>query len=209
LNNLHAKGQLYVISAPSGAGKTSLISALLQEVDSLVMSISYTTRAARGLETNGVDYFFISHAEFKQMQAQDLFLEQALVFGNHYGTSKLWVEKTLAKGKDIILELDWQGHRSIKALYPNAKGIFILPPSKETLAQRLTGRNQDAPEVIAHRMHQASDEIAHYNEYDYVIVNHDLNTAVDEASSIIKANRLSLARQQIEQAELINSLLPS
>lgn len=210
MNNIvHSPGQLYVISAPSGAGKTSLISALLKQVDNLVMSISFTTRAPRSLETHGVDYFFVSESDFKQMQVQELFLEQAQVFNYHYGTSKLWVEKTLAKGKDIVLELDWQGHRSIKTLYPNAIGIFILPPSKETLEDRLTGRGQDAPEVIAHRMQQASDEISHYDEYDYVIVNHDLNTALIEAISIVKAARLKLARQQIEQAELINSLLPN
>jgi guanylate kinase len=200
---------LYVISAPSGAGKTSLISALLQSVDNLVMSISYTTRAPRALETHGVDYFFVNDTEFKQMQVQQLFLEQAQVFNYHYGTSKEWVEKTLVKGKDIVLELDWQGHRSIKALYPKAIGIFILPPSKETLVHRLNGRGQDTPEVIKHRMQLASDEISHYNEYDYIIVNHDLNRATEEVASIIQGARLSLARQQIEQAELITSLLPS
>ncbi len=208
-NAQHSPGQLYVISAPSGAGKTSLISSLLHTVDNLVMSISYTTRAPRALETHGIDYFFVSDIEFKEMQAEQLFLEQAQVFKYHYGTSKEWVEKTLAKGKDIVLELDWQGHRSIKALYPDAMGIFILPPSKETLAHRLNGRGQDDPEVILHRMQQASDEISHYNEYDYIIVNHDLKIATEEVASIIQAARLSLSRQQIEQAELITSLLPS
>jgi guanylate kinase len=209
LSKLLSPGQLYVISAPSGAGKTSLIAALLQKMNNLIMSISYTTRAPRALETHGVDYFFINDAEFKQMQIQQLFLEDALVFGYHYGTSKIWVEQTLAQGKDIILELDWQGHRAIKAIYPEATGIFILPPSKTTLEQRLTGRGQDAPEVIAHRMQQAGQEISHYNEYEYLVVNHDFTTATQEVSSIIQAARLRLQRQQIEQGELISSLLPN
>lgn len=198
-----------MISAPSGAGKTSLISALLRETENLVMSISYTTRAPRALETHGVDYFFINDTEFETMNNTALFLESASVFGFRYGTSKTWVEDTLTKGKDIVLELDWQGHRAIKAIYPDATGIFILPPSKETLEQRLTGRGQDAPHVINHRMEQASQEISHYNEYEYVIVNRDLSIATQEASSIIQAARLRLKRQQIEQAELINSLLPN
>jgi guanylate kinase len=209
LNNPHSRGQLFVISAPSGAGKTSLISALLKEMNDLVMSISYTTRAPRPLETHGVDYFFIDDPEFKRMLSEQLFLEHAQVFTYRYGTSKAWVEKTLAQGQDIILELDWQGHRAIKSLYPDATGIFILPPSEKTLEERLMGRGQDAPEVIAHRMQQAHQEISHYNEYEYVIINHDLKVATIEASSIIQAERLRLARQQIEQAELINSLLPN
>lgn len=202
-------GQLYIISAPSGAGKTSLISALLQQTDNLIMSISYTTRAPRLLETHGIDYFFISDAEFKQMQAAQLFLEHALVFNYRYGTAKTWVEQTLATGKDIILELDWQGHRAIKTIYPEATGIFILPPSQKTLEQRLTGRGQDAIEVIQHRMLQAEQEISHYNEYEYIVVNHDLTIATQEVGSIIQAARLRLQRQRIEQAELINSLLPN
>ncbi len=207
MNN--APGQLYVISAPSGAGKTSLISALLLLMDNLIMSISYTTRAPRALETHGVDYFFIKDSEFKRMQAEQLFLEQALVFNHHYGTSKPWVEQTLIQGKDIILELDWQGHRAIKAIYPDAIGVFILPPSKESLEARLTVRGQDAPEVIKHRMQQAEQEISHYNEYEYLITNHDLGLATQHVGSIIQAARLRLKRQQIEQAELINSLLPN
>jgi guanylate kinase len=208
LNKPLSPGQLYIISAPSGAGKTSLISALLQQTDNLIMSISYTTRAPRPLETHGVDYFFIDDAQFKQMQADQLFLEHAQVFGYRYGTSKTWVEQTLKQGKDIILELDWQGHRAIKALYPESRGIFILPPSKETLEQRLTGRGQDSMDVIQHRMQQAEQEISHYNEYEYIIVNRDLAVATQEANSIIQAARLRLKRQQIEQAELIKSLLP-
>jgi len=202
-------GQLYIISAPSGAGKSSLITALRQRLDNLVMSISYTTRASRALESHGVDYFFIEEPEFHAMQAQQQFLEHAKVFGYYYGTSKVWVEHTLAQGKDIILELDWQGHRSLKAIYKDAIGIFILPPTRETLLQRLTGRNQDSEAVIAHRMEQAREEISHYNEYDYLIVNHDFATAVQDLSAIIEASRLALKRQIVDQSELINSLLPS
>jgi guanylate kinase len=208
LSKSQAAGQLYIISAPSGAGKTSLIAALLQRVDNLVMSISYTTRAPRSLEKPDVDYFFVDEEKFIAMRDAQLFLEHAQVFGHHYGTAKSWVEETLAQGKDIILELDWQGHRAIKAIYPEAKGIFILPPSKQTLLERLTGRGQDAPEVIAHRMQQASEEISHYNEYEYIVVNQDLALATHDVIAIIQAARLRLARQRIDQSELINSLLP-
>lgn len=203
-----APGQLYIISAPSGAGKTSLISAVLQQVDNLVMSISYTTRARRSLETDGVDYFFIDDAQFQDMQAQQLFLEHASVFGYRYGTSKAWVAKTLADGKDIVLELDWQGHRAIKAIYPAAIGIFILPPSRPTLLQRLAGRGQDSEAVIHHRMQQASTEISHYHEYEYLIVNHDFAMATQELIAIIQAARLRIDKQRITQGELINSMLP-
>ncbi|HLF66028.1 MAG TPA: guanylate kinase [Gammaproteobacteria bacterium] len=202
-------GQLYIISAPSGAGKSSLITALLQRIDNLVMSISYTTRAARALEKHGVDYFFIDETEFNALQNKQLFLEHAKVFGHQYGTSKVWVEETIKSGKDIILELDWQGHRSMKAIYPQAIGVFILPPSRETLLQRLTGRGQDSEAVIAHRMQQASQEISHYHEYEYLIVNHDFATAVQELSAVVQAARLRLTMQELEQSELINSLLPN
>ncbi len=207
MNNI-PKGQLFIISAPSGAGKTSLISVLLQQLDNIVMSVSYTTRKPRALEREGIDYFFISSEQFLDMQSQQLFLESATVFGHHYGTAKQWVENTLAEGKDIVLELDWQGHRSIKTIHHDAIGIFILPPSREELLQRLTDRGQDSLEVIAHRMQQASQEISHFREYDYLIVNHDFAEATQELVTIIQAARLLSERQTAAQSELINSLLP-
>ncbi|MBU6952653.1 MULTISPECIES: guanylate kinase [unclassified Hahella] len=198
-----ARGQLYIISAPSGAGKTSLVSALLKEDKLAQVSISHTTRQVRPGEQDGVNYFFISREEFlAQAQAGD-FLEHAEVFGNFYGTSQVWVESTLAKGVDVILEIDWQGAQQVRKLRPEAKSIFILPPSLEALQQRLESRGQDSAEVIQRRLQEAANEISHYPEYDYLVFNDDFDHALADLKSVFRAERLRLSVQQVRfEAEL-------
>ncbi|WP_431687071.1 guanylate kinase [Hahella sp. NBU794] len=198
-----ARGQLYIISAPSGAGKTSLVSALLKEDKLAQVSISHTTRQVRPGEQDGVNYFFISREEFlAQAQAGD-FLEHAEVFGNFYGTSQAWVESTLAKGVDVILEIDWQGAQQVRKLRPEAKSIFILPPSLEALQQRLESRGQDSAEVIQRRLQEAANEISHYPEYDYLVFNDDFDHALADLKSVFRAERLRLSVQQVRfEAEL-------
>src|SRR5579872_4599208 len=171
-------GTLYIISAPSGGGKTSLVHALLQSVPSLEVSISHTTRSARPGEKDGVDYYFVSDAEFADLVKQKVFLEHADVFGNAYGTSRQWVANKLKAGIDIILEIDWQGAQQIRKMMPDAIGIFVLPPSWQILEARLHERAQDDEAVIARRMTQARDEIAHCYEYDYLVVNDNFSKAL-------------------------------
>ncbi|WP_338884070.1 guanylate kinase [Xenorhabdus sp. TH1] len=203
------QGTLYIVSAPSGAGKSSLIQALLktQPLYDTQVSVSHTTRQARPGENHGEHYFFVTVDEFQNMINHDEFLEYACVFGNYYGTSRKVIEDTLASGVDVFLDIDWQGAQQIRQKMPIARSIFILPPSKEELLRRLRGRGQDSEEIIAKRMAQAVAEMEHYNEYDYVIINDDFNTALADLQSIIRTERLRLDRQTQRHDALISKLL--
>lgn len=200
-------GTLYIISAPSGGGKTSLVNALLESVANLEVSVSHTTRPPRPGEKNSIDYHFVTEKAFENLIAKKKFLEHAKVFGNYYGTSRVWVEKKLKAGIDIILEIDWQGARQIRSMMPDAIGIFILPPSWQILEKRLRQRAQDEKSVIAKRMAQAHDEVAHYHEYDYLVVNDNFAKALADLSAVIRVRRLRLLLQKKEQASLLKKLL--
>ncbi len=202
-----AKGTLYVVSAPSGAGKTSLLKSVLARMPELKLSISHTTRQQRPGETDGQDYHFVSVEAFKQMLDQESFLEHAEVFGNYYGTSQVWLESQLELGHDVVLEIDWQGARQVRKLMPECRSIFILPPSQEELHNRLTGRGQDSEEVIQSRMAAANREITHYDEYDYLVINDDFELACTELSAIFTARRLRRESQQVRQKALLDELL--
>ncbi|ARU65449.1 guanylate kinase [Histophilus somni] len=204
------RGNLYIISAPSGAGKSSLISALLErdKNDSMTVSISHTTRSPRPGEIDGVHYHFVSHEKFEQLILENSFLEYAKVFGgNYYGTSLLNIEKNLAAGIDVFLDIDWQGARQIREKRPDVKSIFILPPSISALEKRLIGRGQDSQDIIAKRMEKAADEISHYDEYDYVIINADFDQALVDLEHILRAERLTVNYQKMQNAALIHQLL--
>lgn len=202
-----APGNLYIVSAPSGAGKTSLVAALLHSLPGVQVSISHTTRPPRPGEQDGVNYHFVDHSAFTLMLEEGAFLESAEVFGNRYGTSQRWVEETLRRGLDVILEIDWQGARQIRQLMPNAISIFILPPSRATLAQRLTQRGQDPAAVIAERMNQAITEMSHYGDADYLIVNDVFDQALDELRAVLLAGRLCSASQRQRHQRLLTELL--
>jgi guanylate kinase len=202
-------GCLFIVSAPSGAGKTSLVSALLAADPLLKKSISYTTRAPRPGEQNGRHYHFVTQAAFDQMRARGDLLETALVHGNYYGTSKHTVESDCAAGADVLLEIDWQGAAEIRRLKPDAVAIFVLPPSIESLEERLRGRAQDTPQVIADRLAAARGEISHADEFDYVIINDDFDRAAQDLITIIRAERLRLPRQLVRYTDLINRLTGS
>ncbi|MBY0545036.1 MAG: guanylate kinase [Gammaproteobacteria bacterium] len=204
---LEPKGNLYIISAPSGGGKTSLVDALVATTPDIVVSISHTTRPIRPGEQEGVNYFFTDQAQFQSMIEAQAFLEYATIFGHHYGTSKKWIEEQLTIGNDIILEIDWQGARQVKWMIPSSIGIFILPPSLQALQTRLTRRAQDNPDVIAHRMAQASLEMSHYQEYEFVIINDDFDRALLELKSIIVAERLKIKQQCLRHVDLLNALI--
>jgi len=201
-----SSGTLYIISAPSGAGKTSLISSLLEKIEDAEMAVSHTTRAPREGETNGKHYHFVSESEFLEDVKQDKFLEYANVFGNHYGTSKQAAEMLLQKGVDVILEIDWQGAQQVRKLMPEAQSIFILPPSKEELERRLRGRGTDSDEVIAKRLGQSCDDIKHYNEFNYIVINDDFDDSVQQLASIFYANRAKLEKQKIKNRAVLESL---
>lgn len=203
-----SKGQLFIITAPSGAGKTSLVNALLKEPDlhQVCLSISHTTRPRRPKEQDGVDYHFVDEPTFLAMLQAGKFMESAEVYGHRYGTSHDWIKATLGKGIDVILEIDWQGAAQIRNLMPTACSIFILPPSVDTLRQRLTERAQDDPATIERRMRQAVNEMSHVAEADYVVVNADFQTALADLKAIFRAQRLTLGFQQINRAELLQSL---
>jgi guanylate kinase len=200
-------GKLYIISAPSGAGKTSLVKQLRAEMDKLAVSVSHTTRPVRSGEANGLDYFFVSVDNFKDMINRQAFLEHAQVFDNFYGTAQQTVEDNLALGLDVILEIDWQGAQQVRNRLPDSISIFILPPSISVLRQRLQHRGQDVEEIIARRMRDAVTEMSHYPEFDYLIVNDDFNLALNQLKSIIIANRLSQSRQQQLLSPLLQDLL--
>ncbi|MDX1319464.1 MAG: guanylate kinase [Oceanospirillum sp.] len=202
-----SKGTLYIVSAPSGAGKSSLVTALLEQTRDIKVSVSHTTRAPRPGEEDGVNYNFVSVDQFKALLAEEAFLEHAEVFGNFYGTSRIWLEEQLNAGTDIILEIDWQGAQQVRKLMPEAVGIFILPPSKEALQERLDNRGQDSAEIIAGRMAQAVSEMSHFDEYDYVIINDRFEVALNELRSVIIAQRQLLKSQQLRQGQLISDLL--
>jgi len=200
-------GNLFIISAPSGAGKSSLIQALLKQHSDMQVSVSHTTRAPRPGEINGVHYHFISIAEFKALIAQDEFFEWAEVFGNYYGTSKSAISASLSQGIDVFLDIDWQGARQIRQQAPSATGIFILPPSLAELEQRLTQRGQDSAEVIAKRMAQAQNEMSHANEYEYLIINDNFDAALHEFESIVLAQRNGYHSQLVKHSTMLNQLL--
>ncbi|MCW8982891.1 MAG: guanylate kinase [Gammaproteobacteria bacterium] len=201
------KGQLFIISAPSGAGKTSLVKALIDSVENLTVSTSHTTRAMRPGEVNGVDYHFIDSTEFLKMVERGAFLEHAEVFDNFYGTAQESIEAQLFQGLDVILEIDWQGARQVRELMPDAISIFILPPSREALRERLQGRGQDSEEIIERRMRDAVSESSHYAESDYLIINDDFTAALDELSELIVIQRLRTARQANLFKDMISDLL--
>jgi guanylate kinase len=205
-NNMTVLGTLFIISAPSGGGKTTLVNALLERVPKLRVSVSHTTRAPRVGEVDGKNYYFVDENQFNDLQRQDGFLESAKVFNHFYGTSKSWVFEQLQQGIDVILEIDWQGAKRVKEQM-DCVSIFILPPSRETLLMRLEQRKQDSQEVIAGRMSQASREISHYIEYDYVVVNDNFDDALDDLTAIIRARRVTTAIQKQVFASLIAQLI--
>lgn len=200
-------GTLYIISAPSGAGKTSLVKALLPQLSNTLLSISYTTRPMRAGEVDGVNYFFVDETKFAQMVANDSFMEYATVFGYHYGTTREWVADTLAKGNDVILEIDWQGARQCRMFHPDSVLIFILPPSKAVLQQRLEARRLDSPEVIQRRMSEATKEVSHSHEYDYIVVNDDFSSALSDLQAIFVANNLKTERQLVKNRDILDKIL--
>jgi len=200
-------GQLYIISAPSGAGKTSLVRALLEQDSDLAVSVSHTTRPRRVGEIDGVNYHFITTQQFLDLLAQDAFLEHAEVFGHYYGTSHLAVARQLERGQDVILEIDWQGARQVRRLIGTAVSIFILPPSRAELERRLTARGQDGLEVISARMAKATAEMSHYVEFDYLLINDSFERALTELQAIVLAKRLELPRQSDKARDLIAELL--
>jgi len=207
MSDAMSKGRLYIISAASGTGKTSLVSALLERVSQISVSVSHPTRAPRAGEQNGTHYHFISKEDFVRRQENAEFLEFAQVFGNFYGTSKVQLEKTLAEGMDVILEIDWQGAQQVKKILPEAQSIFILPPSRQALIARLNARGQDSPEVIARRTKEAFAEISHYKEFDYLILNDEFTQALNDLISIISSHRLQQARQSVALAGIIEKIL--
>ena len=200
-------GTLFIVSAPSGAGKTTLVSGLIAADPRIRKSVSYTTRKPRLGEENGRDYHFVEAGEFERMRAKGEFLETAEVHGNLYGTSRRTVETETAGGNDVVLEIDWQGAAQIRKLQPQSVAIFILPPSIEALEKRLRGRAQDSPDVIAKRIAAARGEISHVGEFDYVIINEEFNRAAQDLISIVRAERLRLPRQLARHADLINRVL--
>ena len=200
-----AQGTLFIISAPSGAGKTSLVTEILARMDNIQASISHTTRAARSGETDAVNYHFVSNQTFHSMVADNAFLEHAEVFGNFYGTSKQWVQETLNAGTDVILEIDWQGAEQVRQQLAQSKSIFILPPNKQALRERLNGRGQDDIDVINKRIAAATEEMSHYVEADYLVINDDFDLALEQLKGIISAQRCKMPIQGHEK--LLSDLL--
>lgn len=201
------KGNLYIVSAPSGAGKTSLVAALLDTDPRVRKSVSFTTRAPRTGEVNGREYNFVSVAEFERMRTAGEFVESALVHGNHYGTSHQWLTARRAAGEDILLEIDWQGAAQVRRTHTDAVGIFVLPPSYAALLSRLQGRGTDSPEVIARRLQNAREEISHLTDFDYVIINEDFDRAAAELAAIVVAERLKRVHQLERNRDIIDPLL--
>jgi guanylate kinase len=206
LNQSH-KGTLFVISAPSGAGKTSLVKALVETVPDIKVSVSYTTRPKRTGEVHGVNYHFVSRDAFVEKIQSGDFLEYAEVFGNLYGTSQSWVESQLDSGDDIILEIDWQGAQQVRHLMPASRSIFILPPNRDILIKRLRDRGQDSEEIIARRTAEAITEMSHYGESDFLVINDNFQHALHDLHSIVKSERLRQARQDARHQQLIRNLL--
>lgn len=200
-------GTLYIVSAPSGAGKTSLVKALLDAMPQIRVSVSHTTRAKRPGEVDGVNYHFVSREQFLEMLEHNDFLEHAEVFGNLYGTSMRALARTLEEGHDLILEIDWQGAQQVRKLLPAARSIFILPPSREALRQRLTNRGQDSEDIIDGRMQEAVSEMTHFDEYDYLLINDDFAHALEDLKAIFRANQLHQPSQRQRYGELLQNLL--
>jgi len=194
-SEIRRRGCLYIISAASGTGKTTLVQSLAGTSSTLLVSVSHTTRARRPDEGDGVAYHFIDQSTFDEMVSKDMFLEHAKVFDNYYGTSRKWVEQQLEEGKDIILEIDWQGAQQIRSKMKDAISIFLLPPSYESLKQRLTSRGGGDETVIKRRMMEAKQEISHYNEFDYIVTNDEFNQALVDLNAIIRANSLRKSYQ--------------
>lgn len=199
--------QLYILSAPSGAGKTSMVREACSRVDNLVVSVSHTTRPKRPKDTDGVDYHFIDEAGFHEMIAAAGFLEHARVFDNFYGTSHESVNATLAAGNDVFLEIDWQGADQVRRLIPEACSIFIVPPSRETLELRLRGRASDSEDVIERRIADAVSDMRHFSNYDYLIINDDFEQAVSELCAVVLSKRVEVNRQAEERSQLLSALL--
>lgn len=202
-------GTLFIVSAPSGAGKSSLINAYLNQQNKhpSSLSVSHTTRQPRSGETHGEHYYFVQNHEFESLIMQDAFVEYAKVFDNYYGTSKFAIEEHLKNGINVFLDIDWQGARQVREKMPNAKGIFILPPSLAELENRLFKRGQDSVDVIQKRMKKAKEEMSHYDEYDYLLINDDFSLSLDYLSSIIAAESLRIEKQKIINKDAINQLI--
>jgi guanylate kinase len=200
-------GKLYIVSAPSGAGKTSLLSRLVPEVDFLSLSVSHTTRSPREGETDGVHYHFVSIADFESELEKGTFLESAKVFGNYYGTSEAAINSQLHDGQDVILEIDWQGAQQVRKRITDVISIFIVPPSVEALRERLGSRGQDADEIINKRMQQAQNELSHYPEYDYLVFNDDFEVALADLKAIFASNRLKMERASVAEQKKLQALL--
>jgi guanylate kinase len=199
-------GTLFIVSSPSGGGKTSLVKALLEAEPEVRLSVSFTTRAPRQGEVKGRDYNFVEPREFTRMIEAGELLECAEIYGNHYGTSQKWVEAEFARGRDVLLEIDWQGAQQIRRLMREVVSVFILPPSLQVLEERLKGRGQDAPEVMARRLAAAREEMSHASEYNYVIINEVFDRAALDLRSIIRAERLKFSRQAARHGDLINRM---
>ena len=200
-------GNLFVVAAPSGAGKTSLVNALIEKTTRVHLSVSHTTRTPRPGEVDGVHYHFVQRREFERMVAANEFLEHAAVFGNRYGPSRQTVQQKIHSGCDVILEIDWQGARLVKIAMPNAIGIFVLPPSRATLQQRLLSRGQDSVATIDQRMAESCDEISHFDEFDFIVVNDRFEIALNDLMCIVRSARLRKHSQSLRLQTLINSLL--
>lgn len=199
-------GHLFVVAAPSGAGKSTLVNALLAQDAGIFLSVSFTTRGPRPGEVCGREYHFVTTEEFLARRSAGEFLESAEVHGNFYGTSRQWIEEKTQSGSDVLLEIDWQGAQQVKARFPEAVGIFILPPSIEALEERLRRRGQDSPAVIARRLLAAGSEIAHAPEFEYVIINQDFPVALEQLKAIVVATRLRFRSQAARHADLFNQL---
>jgi guanylate kinase len=200
-------GSLFIVTAPSGAGKTSLVKALLEKIAGLEVSVSYTTRKPRPGEQNGAHYHFVDVATFERMIAQGMFLEHAKVFENYYGTSREKVAEKLQHGVDLILEIDWQGARQVRTFFPDALGVFVLPPSRAVLEQRLRNRQTDSDDVINRRLREAVSDMSHYAEFEFVVVNDDFARALFDLQAIVAAQRLRLSASQARLAPLLPDLL--
>lgn len=204
-----SRGDLLIVAAPSGGGKTTLVNALLEGDDRLTLSVSHTTRPPRPGEQPGEHYYFVTEAEFETLAADGAFVEHALVFGHHYGTHAGMLQEMLERGLDVILEIDWQGARQVRERFPDCRSVFILPPSLETLRQRLSQRAQDTEEVIEKRMQQARSEISHWAEFDFLVVNDEFEAALADLEVVLRSLRLARPRQQHEYANLLAELLGS
>lgn len=197
-----AAGSLFIVAAPSGAGKTTLVRMLLAQDPAVQLSISYTTRLPRAGEQDGREYNFVDAATFRTMRERGDFLEWAQVHGNFYGTSRVWLEAQMQAGRDVLLEIDWQGAQQVRKLFPEAVGIFIMPPSLAELERRLRGRGTDSEDVIARRLTAAADEMRHVDEFDFAIINKDLDEALKDLSAAVRAARLRCARQRARHPQV-------